>query len=55
MKPITSKMLMRSVWEGMPQAVFIYPFMWDMCGDPPYVRGSRAHATRRYFIGNEHS
>jgi len=31
MKPITSKMLMRSVWEGMPQAVFIYTPLCGTC------------------------
>ncbi|MEK3703118.1 thioredoxin family protein [Paenibacillus sp. FSL R7-0198] len=31
MKPITSKMLMRGVWEGMPQAVFIYTPLCGTC------------------------
>lgn len=31
MKSITSKMLMRSVWEGMPQAVFIYTPLCGTC------------------------
>ncbi|MDQ0169610.1 thioredoxin family protein [Paenibacillus tundrae] len=31
MKPITSKMLMRSVWEGVPQAVFIYTPLCGTC------------------------
>lgn len=31
MKPITSKMLMRSVWEGVPQAIFIYTPLCGTC------------------------
>ena len=31
MKPITTKMLMRGVWEGMPQAVFIYTPLCGTC------------------------
>ena len=31
MKPITAKMLMRSVWEGVPQAVFIYTPLCGTC------------------------
>ncbi|WP_336758681.1 thioredoxin family protein [Paenibacillus sp. USHLN196] len=31
MKPITSKMLMRGVWEGMPQAVYIYTPLCGTC------------------------
>ncbi|CAM4255081.1 thioredoxin family protein [Paenibacillus xylanexedens] len=31
MKPITSKMLMRAVWEGMPKAVFIYTPLCGTC------------------------
>ncbi|MGN7413395.1 thioredoxin family protein [Paenibacillus sp. SAF-068] len=31
MKPITSKMLMCGVWEGMPQAVFIYTPLCGTC------------------------
>ncbi|MFC9709683.1 thioredoxin family protein [Paenibacillus sp. JNUCC31] len=32
MRPITTKMLMRGVWEGMPQAVFIYTPLCGTCG-----------------------
>ncbi|MBB6021483.1 thioredoxin-like negative regulator of GroEL [Paenibacillus sp. JGP012] len=31
MKPITSKLLMRGVWEGVPQAVFIYTPLCGTC------------------------
>ncbi|MGC5772976.1 thioredoxin family protein [Paenibacillus pabuli] len=31
MRPITTKMLMRGVWEGMPQAVFIYTPLCGTC------------------------
>ncbi|WP_342551453.1 thioredoxin family protein [Paenibacillus sp. FSL R7-0652] len=31
MKPITSKMLMRGVWEGVPHAVFIYTPLCGTC------------------------
>lgn len=31
MKPITSKMLLRNVWEGLPQAVFIHTPLCGTC------------------------
>ncbi|MFK0524541.1 thioredoxin family protein [Paenibacillus illinoisensis] len=31
MKPIHSKLLMRGVWEGIPQAVFIYTPLCGTC------------------------